>query len=159
MSRHIKRAAWAGAGAGFISAACIGLVAFWGAIVTGGPWYFPFELVGWSGNGSTVHVGAGLQSPTVLVSAIVQLGTGMCWGAVFGGLFGPFIEEMTLKDGALLGAFFGVVAWIIDLTVLMPLGDPKAPIAIPFWLDVLLHVAYGTALGAIWVSHYRVRRL
>jgi hypothetical protein len=158
IARHVAQGASKGALAGFVAAGSIGFVAFWGALLTHGQWYFPLELIGWSAGDLPANLGGGLQSGTVAACAIAQLATGTCWGALFGGLAGSFIDEMTFTDSASVGAFFGVVAWVVDLSVLMPLGDPKAAIPNPFWLGALFHVAYGGVLGPTWAFLLRSKR-
>src|SRR5579863_8860446 len=152
MTRHIGRDAVYGAVAGLFGAACMGAVALWGAFFAGADWYFPLELIGGLVTGSTARFDQGLQVGSAVVGAIAHLATGLAWGALFGALVGRLFDQITWKNGGSIGAFFGIAVWVVDVSVLIPLGGSPVVSAIPIWFGALLHVGYGAALGAFWSS-------
>lgn len=154
MQRHVGRAAMSGLLAGIVGAACMSLVAVVGAAVAGRGWYAPLELAGGLATGSSARFVPGLQPATALAGFLVHFAIGAGWGLVFGVLVGYLMDDIAPKEGLWLGAFYGIIVWVIDLFALVPRIDSAAARAIPLWFGALTHLGYGAVVGVTFHRFY-----
>jgi hypothetical protein len=148
MGRQVARSVCAGVAAGLAGAACMGLISIVVAALAGENWYFPLELIGGVATGSTARFDAGLQAGVAAMGVLAYLTTGAVWGAIFGGVCGFLMDDLSSKE-FLIGVYFAILAWVVDLFIVMPHADPASAYAVPLWLGALLHLGYGAILGAV----------
>jgi hypothetical protein len=155
MEHRAGRAAMGGLVAGVVAAALMLLVAMLSTGLAGLGWYSPLELVGGLATGSPARLQAGLQLSTAIAGVFVYLFAGAAWGALFGLLVGRYLGDLTQSEGLWLGAFYGILVWVLDIFTLMARIDPATAHAIPLWFGALTHVGYGAVLGVTFRSFRR----
>jgi hypothetical protein len=146
----------AGGIAGIVGAVSMSAVAMAGSAIVGKHWYGPLELVGGLATGSPARFTEGLQPGIALAGALLHFALGAGWGVLFGILVGYLMHDVLPKEGVWVGAFFGIIVWVIDLYAVAPRFDPAAARAIPLWFGALSHLGYGSMVGATF--HYLRQR-
>jgi uncharacterized membrane protein YagU involved in acid resistance len=91
-------------------------------------------------------------SESVGVGWIVHLAISAIFGGVYAVVLGP--QTNSYARGALLGALYGVVAWVVGALVLMPLGLGMSEMVFVIGQDQIMsligHLVFGVVLGAVY---------
>jgi len=138
--------------AGFVASVMM-VVAFAAAFVVMlvlGAW--PLPIVGDWFRGLTSNSLIDIARPNLYVAAAVFLAGGLLWALLYGLVFEPRLQG----PGWQRGVTFALIPWLVSLAVFLPLvgGGPlglslgAGPL--PALGNLILHVVYGAALGAIY---------
>lgn len=104
----------------------------------------------------------GMGMMTLLASLVGTGHLGILWGlhavasAFFGLVFATFVSPTSPRRAALLGLAWGVILWLVNVMLLLPMLA-----GVPFGFDasaaynLLGHLAYGGALGIAYAAFFR----
>lgn len=94
-----------------------------------------------------------VKSDNHLVGMLVHLAISAGLGALYGMVAARL--PLTLTAGAIAGALYGVVWWILGALILMPLllgmSQMMLQIGQPQWFSLMGHMLYGVVTGILFV--------
>lgn len=123
--------------------------AFVGMLVLGG---LPLPIVGDWFRGLTSNALIDVARPNLYVAAAIFLVGGLLWALLYGLVFETRLPGPSWQRGVL----FALIPWLFSLVVFLPLvgggllGLSLGAGPLPVLGNLILHVVYGAALGAIY---------